>query len=77
MRLSIPIVVLSLGILAAPSRADTREPFVADSPENIRPLIIGAKIPDVNLVTPDHQTVVLRDVLAKQPTILIYYRGGW
>ena len=77
MRLLMFVAVLSLGILAVASRADTHEPFVADSPEHIRPLMVGADIPDVTLVTPDHQLVVLRDALAKQPTILIYYRGGW
>jgi peroxiredoxin len=39
--------------------------------------MIGDSIPAVTLVTPDRQPVVLRDALAKQPTILIYYRGGW
>ena len=71
------IVVLLLGALAAVSRADTNEPFIAESPGEIRPLLIGADIPDVTLVTPDHHPVVLRETLAQQPTILIYYRGGW
>jgi hypothetical protein len=71
------LVFVLLGVLAAPSWADTKEPFIAEGPEQIRPLMIGAHIPDVTLVTPDHQPVVLRDALAKQPTILIYYRGGW
>ena len=77
MRLSMLIAVLLLAVLAATSRADTHEPYIADSPDQIRPLLIGAHIPDVTLVTPDHQPVVLRDALAKQPTVLIYYRGGW
>lgn len=77
MRLPTLVAVLFLGVLAAASRADRHEPFIADGPEQIKPLMIGAHIPDVTLVTPDHQPVVLRDALAKQPTILIYYRGGW
>ena len=72
-----PVMVLLVGVLAAAPRAGTPEPFIADSPEGIRPLLIGADIPDVTLVTPDHRPVVLRELLAKQPTILIYYRGGW
>jgi hypothetical protein len=71
------LVFVLLGVLAAPSWADTKEPFIAEGSAQIRPLMIGAHIPDVTLVTPDHQPVVLRDALAKQPTILIYYRGGW
>jgi hypothetical protein len=71
------VAVLFLGVLAAASRADTHVPVIADGPEQIKPLMIGAPIPDVTLVTPDHQPVVLRDALAQQPTILVYYRGGW
>jgi len=77
MKWPIFVAVLLLGVLTAASRADTQGPFIADSPEQIKPLMIGAHVPDVTLITPDHQPVVLRDVLAKQPTILIYYRGGW
>ncbi|MDH3215139.1 MAG: hypothetical protein OEN01_02465 [Candidatus Krumholzibacteria bacterium] len=77
MRLPMLVAVFFLLVLAAASRADTRGPFIADAPEQIRPLMIGVRVPDVTLVTPDHQPVVLRDVLAIQPTILIYYRGGW
>ncbi len=77
MRLLMTVIVLFLGVLTAASWADTHKPFIAESPDQIRPLMIGAHIPDVTLVTPDHERVVLREVLAKQPTILIYYRGGW
>ena len=77
MRLLVFVIAILTGVLAAASWADTHEPFIAESPEQIRPLMIGAHIPDVTLVTPDHQPVVLRDAVARQPTILIYYRGGW
>ena len=53
------------------------EPRVADSAQEIRPLLIGADIPDVTLSTPGHEQVVLREAMAEKPTILIYYRGGW
>jgi len=71
------VAVLLLGASAAVSPADASEPYIADSPGEIRPLLIGADIPDVTLVTPDYHPVVLRETLAQQPTILIYYRGGW
>jgi len=76
MRLLFSIALL-LSVLAAVARADTRENYIADSPEQVRPLLIGEEIPDVTLVTPDYEKVVLRNALAEQPTILIYYRGGW
>ena len=69
--------VLLVGMVLAPRGAGAADTFIADSPEQIRPLMIGAPIPDVTLVTPDHRPVVLRDAVATQPTILIYYRGGW
>jgi hypothetical protein len=50
---------------------------VPTAPEEICPLLIGAEIPDVTLVTAGYESVVLREALATQPTILIYYRGGW
>ena len=77
MRILFLVTALLLGVLAAVSWGDTHEPVIADSPGEIRPLLIGADIPDVTLVTPDYQPVVLRKVLAEQATILIYYRGGW
>jgi len=77
MRLPMLVVVFFLGVLAVASRAHAQDPFIADSPDQIRPLMIGDDIPDVTVVTPDHKVVVLREALAKQPTILIYYRGGW
>ena len=77
MRLFVLVVALIFGALTSTAWADSHEPYIADSPENIRPLMIGATVPDVALVTPDHRPVELKEALAKQPTVLIYYRGGW
>ena len=77
MRSLLLAATLLFGALFAASGADASEPYIADSPEGIRPLLIGAEIPDVTLATADYQPVVLRETLAGQPTILIYYRGGW
>jgi hypothetical protein len=76
--LRIPFVLVCLvAALALPSQAHAQDPFIAESPDEIRPLLIGADIPDVTLATVDREPVELRRVLAKKPTILIYYRGGW
>ncbi len=50
---------------------------VASSAQEIRPLLIGAAVPDVTLRTTEGKVVALRDAVAKQPTVLIFYRGGW
>jgi peroxiredoxin len=53
---------------------------VADVPqkaEDISPLLIGETIPEVSLQTIDGQSVSLTKEVTRQPTVLIFYRGGW
>lgn len=50
---------------------------VADTPENIRPILVGATIPDLVLANLDGESVRLMDLVSRRPTVLIYYRGGW
>lgn len=49
----------------------------ASSADEVTPLLIGATIPDVTVKNIDGETVNLRQLVAKQPTILVFYRGGW
>lgn len=49
----------------------------APAPDQIRPLLIGQQIPDVAVQTADGATQTLRAVLAEQPSVLIFLRGGW
>ena len=62
---------------AVASGAVARAAEVAGSPEEIRPLLIGAKAPDLTLKTGDGQPFSLREAIAEKPTVLILYRGGW
>lgn len=41
------------------------------------PLKKGDSIPSVELRTAEDKPVDLRDLVAKKPTVLIWYRGGW
>ncbi len=50
---------------------------VASSAEEICPVLEGMKIPDETVKTVDGSEVSLNDVVAKKPTVLIFYRGGW
>ncbi len=50
---------------------------VPDSAEAVRQLTVGAAMPDVTLMTPDGATFVLAAEAAKQPLVIIFYRGGW
>lgn len=46
-------------------------------PEDISPLLIGETIPDVRVLNLDGQPVSLRTEVARKPTVLVFYRGGW
>ncbi len=50
---------------------------VAASAEEIKPLQPGAKAPTLTLKTVEGKAFDLNAALAGQPTVLIFYRGGW
>ncbi len=50
---------------------------IPQKPEDISPLLIGETIPDIRLQSVGGQTVSLSGEVAKKPTILVFYRGGW
>jgi hypothetical protein len=50
---------------------------VAASPEEIKPLQPGSKAPTLTLKTVAGKSFDLNAALAGQPTVLIFYRGGW
>jgi hypothetical protein len=50
---------------------------VPGSPTGVRPLLIGSEVPSVDVLRPDGSPLDLREEAAKQPTVLIFYRGGW
>lgn len=50
---------------------------VPASPELICPLLNGQKMPAATLRTVDDTPFDLSAAIAKKPTILIFYRGGW
>jgi len=49
----------------------------ADSPDKINPLGVGQKIPRVMLRDAAGGAVDLQWNASRQPTVLIFYRGGW
>jgi peroxiredoxin len=50
---------------------------VASSPEEISPLLIGEKLPELEIVSADNSQVELKSIFDKKPTVLLFYRGGW
>ncbi|MEL7120978.1 MAG: peroxiredoxin-like family protein [Bacteroidota bacterium] len=45
--------------------------------EDISPLLTGEKMPDLKLINTEDQEVSVLSLVAKKPTVLIVYRGGW
>ncbi len=50
---------------------------VPESPSEVRPLMIGAAVPDAPLRSLDGKAATLRKALAGKPAVLVFYRGGW
>ncbi len=50
---------------------------VASGPERVHPLPIGSEVPELSLPEAGGDPFDLRSAVAKQPTVLIFYRGGW
>ncbi|MFD2932818.1 peroxiredoxin-like family protein [Spirosoma flavum] len=68
--------ILSISLLAL-LFAFTTGIDVPQKPEDISPLLIGETIPDVHLQTLDGKSISLLSEIAKKPTLLVFYRGGW
>jgi len=50
---------------------------VAERSNDIHPILVGMKVPDVVLADVNGKEVKLYSLLEKKPTVLIFYRGGW
>ncbi|SHJ15871.1 peroxiredoxin-like family protein [Flavobacterium terrae] len=50
---------------------------VANSAEEISPLLIGAELPKATVQKTDSTLVSVRALTSKKKTVLIVYRGGW
>lgn len=72
-RIILALIIMSL-VLPAKALDRTR---VADSAENVTPLLIGQTAPNIKLQTVDGDPVSLKAFTMQKPTVLIFYRGGW
>ncbi len=68
---------LAAGLAAGAQTGGVGSGDIPRAPQEIRPLLIGAKIPAVSVRNAEGADVALPDVFRKEPTILIVYRGGW
>lgn len=50
---------------------------VPESANDIRPLLIGSDLPESSLSTLEGEEVSIRELTKKNPTVIVFYRGGW
>lgn len=62
---------------AEAAKQKSRQPVAAASATEIQPLKTGDIAPDVKLINADGIIFPLKRLLKNQPTVLIFYRGGW
>ena len=69
------IILTLLFLLALPAVA--ADAGLASAPNQVRPLLLGSAMPDVDLKTLDGKPTTLKAQVAGKPTVLVFYRGGW
>ena len=73
--------VIAVGAAVAAQSArkaeDTLSDRVATNADEVHPILVGMKVPDVTLTEVDGKPVRLYSFLEKKPTVLVFYRGGW
>ncbi len=47
------------------------------SPLDVCPLLTGTAIPQVTLRTVEDEVFDLNSAIKQQPSVLVFYRGGW
>lgn len=67
-------ITLIISVLSAPF---LHAQDFAESADKVTPLLISSEIPEVSLKNISGETVSLRNKVYEQPTILVFYRGGW
>lgn len=68
--------ILMLALVGMAGRI-TAQDSLPTSAKDIRPLPVGATIPDIAVTTIDGDPFDLMAAVKAQPTVLVYYRGGW
>lgn len=76
MKFLLVIMLLMFTVLSSDSSGQEKS-TVASSPEEINPLKTGQSIPEVNIKNIKGESVSLNSLVSENPTILIFYRGGW
>ncbi|RMG56016.1 MAG: hypothetical protein D6723_01365 [Acidobacteria bacterium] len=72
------LLILSVGWSQGDGeRSHHRAAAIPNSAHEICPLLVGERVPSVTLKTVDGRPFDLSAAIARKPTVLIFYRGGW
>lgn len=64
-----------LAIFALNTQSHAEE--IPTKPEEIRPIMVGQSLPPITLTGADNKPFNLNKAIKQQPTLLVFYRGGW
>lgn len=71
------LIVSGSAAAQASKESETLSDRVAPDAEDIHPILVGMKVPNVTLTSVEGKPVKLYSLLEKKPTVLVFYRGGW
>lgn len=66
--------VCTMGLV---SLVHAKEAEVPTSADDVRPILIGQKVPKLTLKNPAGENVKLHKLFKDKPALLVFYRGGW
>ncbi|VUD68941.1 Putative peroxiredoxin bcp [Thalassocella blandensis] len=73
MKIFIPLLLLMFNVNIAAEAAQT----ITEDPNNVCPIKVGQSLPSLILQDVEGKPFDLNKAVAKQPTVLIFYRGSW
>lgn len=75
MRIFYPLLTLCIFLL--PFTASMAQTSYPQDATEVNPALTGTTMPNAPVKTVDGESVALKKLIRKKPTVLIFYRGGW
>lgn len=71
------LVLILILILYGETVMAQNKNIIAENAEDVCPVKIGTEIPNAIVRTVDNKEISLKEMIGKQKSIIIFYRGGW
>ena len=71
------LVLILILILYGETVMAQNKNIIANNAEDVCPIKIGTEIPNTIVRTIDNKEISLKEMIGKQKSIIIFYRGGW